>query len=111
MTMRLEIDYTANAAYLTLHDGTVVSTREVAPGVNVDLDEFDTVLGIEVLGLDVFIPYSELTTRYHVVRAELQALEIIRPNVTSFVARQALPAPDIVVRAARQGEVSEPMSV
>jgi len=104
--MRLGIDYTANAAYLALHDGVVASTREVAPGVNVDLDDFDTVIGIEVLGLDVFIPYSELTTRYHVLSTELRALEIIRPNVTSFVVRQAIPASDVAVQATRQGEVS-----
>jgi len=112
MTMRLEIDYTANAAYLTLHDGAVASTREVSPGVNVDIDDLDTVLGIEVLGLDVFIPYTELTTHYHVRSGELRALEVIRPNVTSFVARQVVPASGNGVQAIRQGEVSaEPTSV
>jgi len=104
--MRLEIDFTANAAYLALHDGVVTSTREVTPGVNVDLDEFDTVLGIEVLGLDVFIPYSELTRQYHVLSAELRALEIIRPNVTTFVARQVVRPSDVRSQVALQSEVA-----
>jgi len=50
--MRLDVDLTANAAYLTLRDGVVASTREVAHGVNVDFDEFSAVIGIEVLVLD-----------------------------------------------------------
>lgn len=85
---KLMIDSDANAAYLRLHDGEVQRTCEVAPGVLVDLDSMNVVLGIEVLTLDTHIPYTELVQRYHVRSDEVRVLDLIRPSVTSFISRQ-----------------------
>ncbi len=85
---KLMIDNDVNAAYLRLHDGEVVQTSEVAPGVMVDLDAMNVVLGIEVLTLDTYIPYTDLVQRYHVRSDEVRILELIRPSVTYFISRQ-----------------------
>ena len=49
--MRLTIDEEADALHLQLVDVPVVESEEVAPGVIVDYDESDQVVGIEVLYL------------------------------------------------------------
>jgi predicted nucleotidyltransferase/uncharacterized protein YuzE len=49
--MKLKIDREADALYLTLADGTVAATEEVAPGVIIDFDKQGDALGIEVLSL------------------------------------------------------------
>lgn len=49
--MKLKIDREADALYLTLADGVVAETEEVAPGVIIDFDEHGDALGIEVLSL------------------------------------------------------------
>jgi len=88
MKARLSIDLEADAAYLKVSDNTVVRTSEVSPGVQVDLDEYNMVVGVEVLALDVEIPVEELTTKYHMREEQMLILGAIRPSVTSFVARQ-----------------------
>ena len=89
MNATLTVDLTADVAYLRLDDGEVARTCEVSPGVYVDLNEFDVVIGVEVLALDALIPYSELATKFHVRQDHLRVLEQNRPNVTSFVAHQS----------------------
>ncbi len=49
--MRLQIDEEADALHLRLADVPVVDSEEVAPGVIVDYDAQDQVVGIEVLYL------------------------------------------------------------
>ena len=49
--MRLTIDEEADALHLQLVDATVIQSEEVAPGVIVDYDAADEVIGIEVLYL------------------------------------------------------------
>jgi uncharacterized protein YuzE len=49
--MKLEIDEQADALHLQLVDVPVVESEEVAPGVIVDYDDADQVVGIEVLYL------------------------------------------------------------
>ncbi len=90
---KLMIDNDVNAAYLRLHDGVVDRTCEVAPGVMVDLDSLNVVLGIEVLTLDTHIPYTELVQKYHVRSDEVRVLDLIRPSVTYFISRQTSGTP------------------
>jgi len=45
----VKYDKIADALYIRLRDGEVVESDEVAPGIIVDLDENDEILGIEVL--------------------------------------------------------------
>jgi uncharacterized protein YuzE len=47
--MKLEYDSAADAAYVRLADGEIVDSEEVRPGVVVDLDAQNRVVGIEVL--------------------------------------------------------------
>ena len=91
MSPTLELDYSANAAYLRLRDGDIVETCEVTDQVLVDLDEQLVVVGVEVLTLDAHIPYEKLTRDYHVTTSDLAILDSIRPSVTSFVQRQSSP--------------------
>jgi uncharacterized protein YuzE len=49
--MKLSIDEEADALHLQLVDVPVVDSEEVAPGVIVDYDDADQVVGIEVLYL------------------------------------------------------------
>jgi len=49
--MKLSIDEEADALHLQLVDVPVVESEEVAPGVIVDYDDADQVVGIEVLYL------------------------------------------------------------
>lgn len=45
----IKYDKTADALYIRLRDEKVVESDEVAPGIIVDLDENNEVIGIEVL--------------------------------------------------------------
>ena len=49
--MKLQIDEEADALHLQLVDVPVVESEEVAPGVIVDYDDTDQVVGIEILHL------------------------------------------------------------
>jgi uncharacterized protein YuzE len=47
--IKLEYDPEVDAAYLTLAGGKVVESEEVQPGVILDFDADDQVLGVEIL--------------------------------------------------------------
>jgi uncharacterized protein YuzE len=49
--MKLRIDEEADALHLQLVDVPVVESEEVAPGVIIDYDETEQVVGIEILYL------------------------------------------------------------
>lgn len=49
--MKLQIDHEADALYLLLSEATVVDTREVAPGVVLDYNGDQEVVGVEMLYL------------------------------------------------------------
>ncbi len=62
--MRIRLDQKNDALYLRLDERAIVDSEEVRPGVILDYDENDNVVGIEVLGL------SE--------RVELQNLNVVQ---------------------------------
>jgi uncharacterized protein YuzE len=47
--MKLRIDRKADALYLRLDDSKIIESEEVAPGVIVDFDSRNKVVGVEVL--------------------------------------------------------------
>lgn len=47
--MKLTIDPEADALYLRLNDAEIVDSEQVAPGVVLDYDAQDTVVGVEML--------------------------------------------------------------
>lgn len=87
--LNIVVDFDADAAYLSVGEGPVATTEQVAPGVLVDLDAFGVVVGVEVIELDVDLPVDRLIKEFHVPRDSVEALSRVRPSVTSFTARQA----------------------
>ena len=49
--MRLKIDHKNDALYFRLDESAIVGSEEVRPGVILDYDAHDNVVGIEILGL------------------------------------------------------------
>lgn len=49
--MKLHIDKAADALYLRLDDSKVVESAEVSPGIVLDYNEHNEVVGIEMLNL------------------------------------------------------------
>lgn len=49
--MKLKVDRDADALYLRLDESEIVESREVAPGVVLDYDKDNQVVGVEILHL------------------------------------------------------------
>ncbi len=49
--MKLNIDREADALYLRLDDSPIVESEEVSPGIVLDYNEADEVVGVEMLNL------------------------------------------------------------
>ncbi|HZL14457.1 MAG TPA: DUF2283 domain-containing protein [Verrucomicrobiae bacterium] len=49
--MRLHVDKEADALYLRLDDSKIIESEEVSPGIVLDFDENNQVVGIEMLHL------------------------------------------------------------
>ena len=47
--MKCRVDREADALYLRLDDSAIVESEEVAPGIVLDFDEHEQVVGIEIL--------------------------------------------------------------
>ena len=54
--MRLKIDREADALYLRLDDSPIVEYEEVSPGVVLDFNEQNQVVGVEMLNLSKRAP-------------------------------------------------------
>ena len=49
--MKLHVDKEADALYLRLDDSKIIESEEVSPGIVLDFDEHNQVVGIEMLHL------------------------------------------------------------
>ena len=58
--MKLKVDRQADALYLTLSEAPASRTDEVSPGVLLDYDEQDRVVGIEMLYLSKRVPEIDI---------------------------------------------------
>lgn len=58
--MRLKIDHKNDALYFRLDETAIVDSEEVKPGVILDYDANDNVVGIEILGLSKRVPLEML---------------------------------------------------
>jgi uncharacterized protein YuzE len=58
--VRLKVDQKNDALYLRLDESAVVESEEVRPGVILDYDADDNVVGIEILGLSKRVPAEKL---------------------------------------------------
>jgi len=54
--MRLKIDREAEALYLRLDDSPILESEEVSPGVVLDINEQNEVVGVEMLNLSKRAP-------------------------------------------------------
>ncbi len=59
--MKLSIEKEADALYLRLDDSTIVESEEVAPGIVLDYNEAEQVVGIEMLNLSKRAPEARLS--------------------------------------------------
>lgn len=58
--MKIRVDEKAGALYLRLDDSRIVDSKEVAPGVVVDYNASDQIVGIELLHLSKRTPKLDL---------------------------------------------------
>jgi uncharacterized protein YuzE len=61
--MKLRIDREADALYLRLADAKIIESEEVAPGVIVDFDKRNRVVGVEVLDVSERAPKAKARKR------------------------------------------------
>jgi uncharacterized protein YuzE len=59
--MKLKIDKEADALYLRLDDSKIVESEEVTPGVVLDFDANEEVVGVEILNLSKRISQENLS--------------------------------------------------
>ena len=60
--MKLRVDQKADALYLRLDNSAILESEEVSPGVVLDYNESNEVVGVELLGLSKRSPGLNLTT-------------------------------------------------
>ena len=58
--MKLKIDKDADALYFRLDEAAVVESEEVQPGVILDFDKENRVIGIEILGISSRVSLDHL---------------------------------------------------
>ena len=59
--VKLRVDQEAGALYLRLDDSAIIESEEVAPGVVLDYNASNEVVGVEMLGLSTRSPGLNLT--------------------------------------------------
>ena len=70
--MQLEYDFSVRALYIRLSDKPVARTREVDDNTNVDLDKDGTVVGIEVIDIDLPWPVAAILRDFDLPQDELE---------------------------------------
>ena len=58
--MKLRYDPQVDAAYITLDESPVVESEQVRPGIVLDLDSHNRVVGIEILNVRRTLPQADL---------------------------------------------------
>jgi len=83
----VEVDRVASCAYVRFGDQPVARSVAHTEEINIDLDEYGMVVGIEVLDLAARMPFTALISEYHVDSAKVDLLRNICPTIPGFVAR------------------------
>jgi uncharacterized protein YuzE len=60
--MRIKIDKNSDALYFRLDESRIVESEEVRPGIILDYDEEDRVVGVEFLGISKRASKEELSS-------------------------------------------------
>lgn len=58
--MKIHLDEKADALYLRLDDSTITESEEVAPGIVLDYNDRDQVVGVEILDVKSRVPIADL---------------------------------------------------
>jgi len=59
--MRVKVDMESDALYFRLCEDDVENSEEIAPGIIIDYNKDDNVVGIEILGIKSRLPVEELS--------------------------------------------------
>ncbi len=59
--MRLKVDKESDALYLRLDESKIVDSEEVTPGVVLDFNEHDEVVGVEILRLSKRVSITDIS--------------------------------------------------
>ena len=59
--MKVRYDQTADAIYLRLDESPIVESEEVQPGIILDFNGDNQVVGVEILGVKTRAPQADLT--------------------------------------------------
>jgi len=62
--MKIHFDEQADALYFRLDNSAIVETEEVRPGVILDFNDRDQVVGVEILGIKSRVPLARLREVY-----------------------------------------------
>ena len=95
-TLVVEVDQTAGAAYVRFNGNPVASTVEHGGAINLDLDEYGMVVGIEVMDLAADLPFQALITDYHVESGKVELLRLLRPSISGFITLSSHARPEPV---------------
>ena len=60
--MKLKIDKEADALYLRLDESDIVESEEISPGIGIDYNDANLVVGIEILYLSRRSPEANLSS-------------------------------------------------
>jgi uncharacterized protein YuzE len=58
--MKLHVNEKADAVYLRLDDSKIINSKEVSPGIVLDFNEHNQVVGIEILNVKNRVPLTNL---------------------------------------------------
>lgn len=97
-TVRVEMDLGAGLAYVRLSDARVHKTLCLTDDINLDKDEFNVVVGIEVLDLDAEMPFSALVKDHHIPSRTVEMLRLMRPSMSAFHGRVVADKQDTMLR-------------
>jgi uncharacterized protein YuzE len=65
--MRLQVDKDADALYLRLDDSKIIESEEVSPGIVLDFNERNQVVGVEMLHLSKRTPKLKTALEFEAV--------------------------------------------
>lgn len=93
--MQLEYDLSVRALYIRLSDKTIARTREVDDNTNVDLDKDGTVVGIEVIDIDLPWAVTEVLRDFDLPAGEAEQVASYFPFFAPTISI-GRPAPALV---------------
>jgi uncharacterized protein YuzE len=91
----VDVDHVADVAYVRFSDAQVARTVAHDDAINIDLDTYNVVVGIEILDLRADLPFQALISDYHVDSGQVELLRQLRPSISGFVARFATDGPTL----------------